>query len=103
MPQITRIIKIKDTVHRILKEQSDTRDNDRLLLLKVWAEQVPELRGNMSFVDFSKIYLSGKLVDTESVRRSRQKIQEQNPELKGNFHHKRKQSEEEMRANIRTV
>lgn len=103
MPQLVRIIKIKPTVERILKEFPDTRDNDRLLLLKVWAEQVPELRNNFSFVDFSKIYLSGKLVDTESVRRSRQKIQEQQPQLKGNFHHKRKESEQEMRTNIKTV
>jgi hypothetical protein len=37
----------------------------------------------MSATDFLKLFSQGKLPHTESIRRCRQKLQEENPELRG--------------------
>lgn len=78
------IFKIADTVEKILREQPETRDDDKLLILKVWAEQNPELRNpNFNFLSFGEGFLRGRYANPESIRRSRQKIQEHMPELAG--------------------
>lgn len=100
--QLIRIIKIKDTVRDILIDCPATRDNDRLLLLKVWAVQYPRLRDtHFAFVHFSNLLLSGKLADSESVRRSRQKLQQDNPELRGGSVGIRSDFAQEMKSNIK--
>ena len=81
---INKIKNIKDTVRRILINHPETRDDDRLLCLKVWAEQNPNLRSPYtSFYGFAQDFLSEKYADTESIRRTRQKLQNQHPELRG--------------------
>lgn len=100
--QFNRILKIKDVVKRVLEDHPETRDNDRLLILKVWKEQHPSLI-DTSFRDFSVMYLDKKFMDTESIRRSRQKTQEQHPNLRGRNYVLRQQGEEEMRDLITGV
>lgn len=97
--QYQRIVKIKDVVEKVLKDNPATRDNDRLLILKVWKEQHPNLI-NLSFREFSKMYLDEVFMDTESIRRSRQKIQETYPELRGKSRDFREKNEIEMRSFI---
>jgi len=81
---INKIKNIKDTVRRILMNHPETRDDDNLLYLKVWAEQNPTLRSpSTSFYGFAEDFLAERYADTESIRRTRQKRQEQPPELRG--------------------
>jgi hypothetical protein len=75
----TRIIR---TVEDILLKCPETRDNDRLLILRVWAKQKPEIN-ETSFWGFADQFLKGYFTDTESIRRTRQKLQELKPELRG--------------------
>ena len=102
---IRRIKSIKNIVKKILTEEFDARDNDRLLICKVWAEQDPEIRiKNYSFVHFAKKYIKGEFADTESIRRIRQKLQEQHPELRGHSYWKRHyELEPEMREGITRI
>lgn len=81
---IRKIHNIKETVRRILINHPETRDDDHLLYLKVWAEQNPQLRTpSTTFYGFAQDFLAERYADTESIRRTRQKLQEQHPELRG--------------------
>lgn len=74
----------KEKVRHLLRTQPETRDDDQLLILKVWAIDYPELRNsNFTFVEFSKIWLRGDLPPAESIRRCRQKLQEHDVSLQG--------------------
>jgi len=75
-------MKIIKTVEKILRDNPETRDNDRILILKVWNSQIAGL-DQMAFWGFADRYLKGSFTDTESIRRTRQKLQELKPELRG--------------------
>tara|TARA_R110002020_G_scaffold374627_3_gene585906 strand:+ start:711 stop:1013 length:303 start_codon:yes stop_codon:yes gene_type:complete len=97
---IREIKRIKPLVKELLKEFPLTRDNDNLLILKVWAEQDNTLRMNKSFSDFSVGMIAGKYMKFESVSRARRKVQEENPELRGKYYKERKELAEEIRLGI---
>ena len=101
----TKVDNIKKTVLKIMMEEPETRDNDRLLILKVWAIQNPLLRSKlMSFVEFATYFIKGRYTDTESIRRTRQAIQMKHPELRGKGYKDRKKDlNKEMRDNITTI
>lgn len=82
------------TVRAILTLYPETRDNDNLLLLKVWETEDPELE-NKFYTYFSNMFLSGKLSHFESVRRTRQKLQQEYPHLRGKRYIERQTKQKE--------
>lgn len=99
---IEAIKNIKDTVHEILHSVPDTRDNDFLLILRVWVTQNPELK-NAAFYDFAKEFKDGNYAHFESIRRVRQILQADNTSLRGKNYYKRKKSGEQTTLEIRDV
>lgn len=83
------IKKIKVVVRKVLENVVECRDNDELLILKVWAIQNPELRKNMSFNSFAEGFLSGYYSHAGGIIRCRAKLQEENENLRGNNYKKR--------------
>lgn len=79
-------------VKKVLINVPETRDNDELLMLKVWCIQKPDLRDDksISFTQFGVMFKNKKLANTESIRRSRQKLQEEIPGLRGKNYKSRK-------------
>lgn len=63
-------MKTNDLVEKILAEKPETRDNDRLLMLYVWKNQGLHLN-DMQIAAFKQA------ASPESIRRTRQKLQEQ--------------------------
>ena len=99
---LTRIRSIKQTVEKILRQYPETRDNDRLLMLKVWAVQNPQLRlSDFTFWSFAKDFINAEYTDPESIRRARQKLQEEIPELRGRSYHQRHELGIETRYGIK--
>lgn len=95
------LLVVKDVVEKLLREQPETRDNDNLLILKVWAEQNPKLReGDSSFWGFAKDFIDGKYAPAESIRRSRQKLQELNVELQGKSYKKRQKEQDKVKEDL---
>lgn len=82
---IKAIQKIKDVVHELLIQRPQTRDCDRKLMAYVWSKELGGMYtlANISGFDFLKYFADGKLSSPESIRRARQKIQEENPNLRG--------------------
>lgn len=82
---IKQIQKIKDIVHDLLISKPHTRDCDKKLMANVWSKEIGGIKTltNISGYDFLKYFSEGKLSSPESIRRARQKIQEENEDLRG--------------------
>ena len=99
---LNKIENIKDTVTSILKEDARTRDNDNLLMLKVWTLQNPRLTDNSySFFEWGKDFMQGKYSSPESIRRTRQLIQASTASLRGYNASVNKAHAEDMREALR--
>lgn len=96
---------IKAAVRAFLVAHKALRDDDLRLLSNVWAKWLIS-RGfdldKMTVRDFFKYLSSGKLPHPESVRRTRQKLQETTPELRGEKYTERKTKlESQVRDQVR--
>lgn len=69
-------------IEAILKQQPQARDSDEYLQAWIWWEEAekPHL---MSFETWLRGYMNKKCTSPESIRRTRQKVQEDNPALRG--------------------
>lgn len=72
-----KIGEISKIVERILNNDPMARNDDRYLYLEV----VREIKPSVLYEPFAMAYMDKDLPSTETVRRSRQKVQEQNPNL----------------------
>jgi len=99
---ITHIKKIKVAVKQILLDHPKTRDNDNLLVLKVWALQKPNLR-DISFLDFAKDFVNLSYASPGAIGRTRRSLQEKHSELRGSLWYKRKKQAEQTRIEIRNL
>lgn len=87
-----QITTTKELVRRYLQRFPELRDNDNRLLANVWSKEVKAL-GIQSAEFLLKALADGKLTNPESIRRSRQQLQEQHPELRGELY-KEKQAKQ---------
>ena len=85
---ISKIYNIKDIVYHLMLNYPEMRDNDRQLMLNVWDRQDGELV-TKSFKEFAGDFKKGKYADPESIRRTRQKLQELHPALRGRTYSQR--------------
>ena len=77
-----KITRLTDRVIRLLTIESTLRDDDRRLICNIWWKSVsnPEL---LMFEDFIKLYIKGKVPESDSITRCRRKVQEEKKELRG--------------------
>ena len=88
--------KLKERVKDLLVNQIDTRDNDNLLISQIWLDEgVP-----VNSIDFLIKYSKGGFTSAESIRRARQKLQEDNENLRGEKYNERQRKGEEVRQTI---
>jgi hypothetical protein len=64
-------------IKELLTEKVEYRDSDKKLLWAVWEKEGHVVGGKLSYGD----WLSPSLTSSESIRRTRQKIQEKDPSL----------------------
>lgn len=85
------IANVSSTVRMILEKHPETRDSDEELVLKVWKETNPEiLNPSFTFWDFARGFKERQYPSIEGIRRSRQRVQEEFPELRGKMYGIRK-------------
>ncbi len=88
--------KLKERVKELLVNQIDTRDNDNLLISQIWLDEgVP-----VNSIDFLIKYSKGGFTSAESIRRARQKLQEEHENLRGEKYNERQRKGEEIRQTI---
>lgn len=83
MGKATELKNTTERVKRILINEPATRNSDDLLYLKV-CESINVVAVNVPFKEMLLKRKEWGLPPFESVRRSRQKVQAENPELSGN-------------------
>jgi hypothetical protein len=86
---------IVNQVKQRLESSTKMRDDDALLIADVWREELAEL-GAKSVYDVLNAIAGRMVTSPESIRRSRQKVQQDNPNLRGNVYNQRHAKEEEV-------
>lgn len=75
--KVDEIINAKQKVMKLLEEEPATRNSDKLLLVRFYEREfgtaLPELR---------RVFLENDDISPETIRRTRQKLQADNPKLK---------------------
>ena len=97
-----KISNLVNIVTRLLTIKSDLRDNDRRLICNIWWKSVtnPEL---LTFKDFIKLYIKGKVPESDSITRCRRKVQEEIKELRGDVWERRHSLEKVIREEIKEI
>tara|TARA_R100000742_G_C4269736_1_gene88298 strand:- start:17 stop:319 length:303 start_codon:yes stop_codon:yes gene_type:complete len=90
-----------DIVKSLLSKHPKLRDNDNKLLATVWYHKMDKIEE--SVVDFLHILAEGELPSSESIRRCRQKLQELNPELRGELWNKRHQMQKQVKDELKEM
>lgn len=101
---IPQILKIKEAVTSLLEKHPHLRDNDNKLIATIWRLEVgKENIDGLSALGFLIYVAEGRLSSAESIRRSRQKIQEDRPELRGTNYNKRQKKGIETKLIIKQI
>ena len=85
---------IKEVKQR-LENSTKMRDDDALLMADVWRQQLAEL-GAKSVYDVLNAIAGRMVTSPESIRRSRQKVQQEYPNLRGTVYNQRHAKEIEV-------
>ena len=81
------IIRKKDLIYKLLLENPNFRNNDQALISHIWATEIPNL---------ANINLSNPV----SIWRTRQKIQQHIPAVRGTLYNKRIEAGEQIKIEI---
>jgi hypothetical protein len=94
---------VKQRVKSILETNKNTRDCDRELIAEIWEKDIKDycrIPYQISGRDLLNMLKDGQLTSSETIRRCRQRLQEENETLRGYKYKLRKQLGEEVRATI---
>jgi len=104
MKLIREMSLVKDRVKALLVKHPHLRDDDYRLFATIWKFDLLRMREDPLEITGERLlflYSDQQLTNAETIRRVRQKIQEENPELRGTVDDKRKQQAEEIRHEIK--
>jgi hypothetical protein len=86
MSTTKKIYNLAEKVEILLTKYPTLRDDDKLLVTKLWDIELQRLNINPktnTVSIFLSLYQQGKLSNAELIARARRKVQELNPELRG--------------------
>lgn len=90
------VLGTRKRVERLLRAKPHLRDNDDKLIASIWYNDAGMADNNdMPAIDLLNMFADGKLTNPETIRRSRQQLQEQNPGLRGESYTERKTKKQE--------
>ena len=93
---------LEDKIKNILVKHPDTRDNDQMLVSLMWTYHIGVERAKtMTAWELLTLFSRNKLPNFESIRRSRQKIQEHNKDLRGKKYDERHKLEGDVKEQIK--
>ncbi len=104
-----QITKVKDRIAMLLKEHSHLRDSDSQLRANLWYQEIRKIEpfnepeNDLLVLKICGLIAEDKLTDPESIRRSRAKLQEKYPELRGDKYNERHKNEEKIIQELREV
>ncbi len=91
----------KDVIIDLLTNKEHLRDNYQALIANIWwRELVTQGKDKSTAFEMLKVFSEGKLSNPESIRRSRQKIQEEQPELRGESYRARHREQDNVKEQL---
>jgi hypothetical protein len=84
---------IIDIVRELLEKKPELRDNDNLLMATIWESQ-------SNILNFFHRFKTGKLHSPESIRRARQKLQEEYQHLRGDLYEIRQKRQVKVKEEL---
>jgi len=78
---------VSKIIAELLKEKPHLRDSDEKLIATVWWKESCKMGyhpSSMPASDFLQLYADGRFTKAETIRRSRQKLQQEYEEFRGN-------------------
>ena len=91
---------IKQRVRNILELNKEARDCDRLLTTLIWENEIEKYKNEITVFDFLIMFEKGCFTHFESIRRCRQKLQQEDESLRGLKYNKRQRLGDETRKTI---
>lgn len=91
------VLSKKDHVMSLLSFYPHLRDDDNKLIANIWHS---EIKNNITAFEFLKGFSEGKYSNPESVRRIRQKLQEEFPKLRGKKWKQRHSEQENVKDQL---
>lgn len=94
----------KQRITRWLEKKPHLKDNDHRLIATMWWEDIGLMYNhnfdNVSGLDVLKMVAEGKLTSPETIRRMRQKLQEENEHLRGDNYIARKNKSSQVKTEL---
>ena len=97
---IKKLKQTKDKVKALLIKSSHLRDNDNRLIANFYYHESNKDLLKTTALDFLHDFADGKYTSPESIRRCRQKLQEDYPELRGKLWHEKQHAGNEVRKEV---
>ncbi len=91
---------IKPIVEKWLIKEPALRDSDERLCAAIWRNEIERQAAPTLFPDFLAYYAAGKLTSAESIRRTRQKLQEEQPALRGAKYEARQAAQQKAKQEL---
>jgi hypothetical protein len=89
--------KLKEKVKFLLEKYPHLRDSDEKLIANIWFNETPMISTKYEFL---QNYANGLITNAESIRRCRQKIQMEKPELRGKSYEKRHSNQSRIKNEL---
>jgi len=102
--KLNELTNAKDMITSWLIQYPELRDNDAKLIANIWAKTIGKERfENMSARELLQMYVDGDLPQVETIRRTRAKVQEHNPFLRGKSYKARHEQGSEITKGIHEI
>ena len=87
-------------VEKLLIEYSETRDDDLRLVATYYFKFHQNLINDKTALDFVKAIAQGRVISSDLITRTRRKLQEHNPELRGKKWKERHQKQQTVKKEL---
>lgn len=94
-----RINLLKERIYKLLVDNGNLRNSDQKLIALIWFQECSKLNVMTAF-DFLQKFSRGEFTNPESIRRTRQKIQEEIPALRGTNYKKRQENQTNIKKQL---
>ncbi len=92
---------VKENVANLLTISESSQYSDAKLMANYWYHELQELGYSKDFaVEFCKVIAEEKITNSETIRRHRQKLQEENPSIYG-FNKTRNKKQEQIKKQLK--
>lgn len=94
---------VTDNVEKLLRERPETRDEDSKLVANYYYYFQADLVKGKTAEEFLKALGRNELVSSDLITRTRRKLQEHNPDLRGKVWEERQERRESVKEETRNV